>query len=98
MKNPNSPRPIGKCKGCCLNFKTFCKAGLAPKAEWNRGRCKSYNDRDLLEEILSRPVPTGARAARLRRQAKAVIAASEPHHNGVLGPGKMAGRTKRRAR
>ncbi|MHC4981966.1 MAG: hypothetical protein ACYTF6_02215 [Planctomycetota bacterium] len=98
MKSAKSPRPIGKCKGCCLNYKTFCKAGLAPKAQWNTGRCKHYDDRELLEKILNRPQPTGAHAARLRRKAKAAKAATEPHHNGVLDPGKMAGRAKRRTK
>jgi len=97
MKSPHSPRPIGKCKGCCLNYKKFCKAGLFPKAEWNKGRCKHYNDKELLEKILIAPAPTGARAARLKRKARAASAATEPHHNGVLDPGKMAGRAKRHA-
>lgn len=80
-----------------MNYRTYCKAGFTPKAEWDRGRCKHFNDKALLEAILNRPAPSGAYAARLRRQARAARMATEPHHNGVLVPGKMAGRARRRA-
>ncbi|HUS47710.1 MAG TPA: hypothetical protein VM098_06300 [Phycisphaerae bacterium] len=98
MKKHRLAHPIGKCKGCCLNFKTFCRAGLIPKDEWDRGRCRHYDDKGLLEQALNQPPPTGAHAARLERQARAARMGTEPHHNGVLDPGKMAGRAKRHAR
>jgi hypothetical protein len=95
MKHRDALRPIGKCKGCCLNFKTHCRAGLEPKATWDRGRCKHYGDWDLLERLQRAPAPEGAKLARRRRQQLARQAATEPHHNAVLDPGKMAGRDKR---
>ena len=97
MKN-RTDRPIGKCKGCCLNFKTYCKAGFSPRRQWDRGRCRHYNDAALLEEILHRPEPTGARLAKANRRRRAELAATEPHHDGVLDPGKLAGRLKRHGR
>ena len=98
MKHHDTGRPIGKCKGCCLNSRTLCLAGLKPREVWSRGRCKSYNDNTLLDQVASRPMPTGAGLARLKRQARAEIAATEPHYNGVLDPSKMAGRSRRRTK
>ena len=95
MKHHDALRPIGKCKGCCLNRKTSCAAGLEPKAQWDHGKCKHFNDFELLEKISSQPPPTGAKLARLRRQGRADLDATYPHHNGVLDPGKMAGRARR---
>ena len=95
MKHHDALRPIGKCKGCCLNRKARCAAGLAPKAQWDHGRCKYYGDEALLAELLKRPSPSGAKLARLKRRAKAVEKASQPHYNGVLDPGKMTGRARR---
>ena len=97
MKHHDVRRPIGKCKGCCLNFKTVCLAELKPREVWSRGRCKHYGDRDLLQRALSRPVPSGTSLARLQRKAIALQTATVPHYNGVLDPGKMAGRSKRHA-
>ena len=98
MKHHDPLRPIGKCKGCCLNFKTYCKAGLPPKAEWDRGQCRHYGDTSLLDKLENAPPPTGASLARQKRKARARQTASEPHYNGVLDPGKMAGRSKRHSR
>jgi len=98
MKHHDPLHPIGKCKGCCLNQKRSCAAGFSPKAEWNHGRCKHYGDEALLAQISERPTPSGAKAARLARKAKAVVKATEPHHDGVLDPGKLGDRTRRRGR
>ena len=95
MKHHDVYRPVGKCKGCCLNLRTYCAAGLPPKDQWDGRRCKHYGDAVLLKDIQRRPGPSGAKLARLRRKAKAEAAATEPHHDGVLDPGKMAGRSKR---
>jgi len=96
MKHHDAYRPVGKCKGCCLNQKRRCAAGLRPKAQWDHGKCRHYDDQALLAEIERMPSPTGAKLARLRRKARAEQMATEPHWNGVLDPGKMAGRTRRR--
>lgn len=66
-------------------------AGLEPKAVWDKGRCRHYDDQELLAEILQRPEPAGSYRGKLRRKAKATAMATEPHHNGVLDPGKMRG-------
>ena len=88
MKSHRRGRPIGKCKGCCLNMRSFCAAGLEPKSQWSSGRCRSRNDGAVLEAFY-RPAPlTGAKAARLARQAKAATASTEPHYNGRLLPGR----------
>ena len=98
MKHHDPRRPIGKCKGCCLNFKASCAGGFLPEERWNGRRCKHYGDAELLEQVLSRPEPTGARRARVARKGKAAAMATEPHYNGVLDPGKLAGRAKRHGR
>jgi len=95
MKHHDPRRPIGRCKGCCLNMRTFCAAGVEPKATWDTGRCKHYGDAELLAAVKDSLPPTGARRARIARRAKARAARSEPHHDGVLDPGKMAGRMRR---
>lgn len=84
MKHHATGRPIGKCKGCCLNMRTFCAAGLDPKTEWSRGRCRSCNDQALLEAYLHPAPLTGAKASKARRRSRAVAAGTEPHHNGVV--------------
>ncbi len=97
MKHHDPARPVGKCKGCCLNARTRCMAGLEPKAVWDKGRCKHYDDEQLLADILQRPEPAGIYRGKLQRKAKALVTATEPHHNGVLDHGKMTGiRIRRR--
>jgi len=97
MKHHDVSRPIGKCKGCCLNQRTSCAAGLEPKAVWDRRKCRHYNDRELLVQLAAAAAaPSGAKLARQRRKVKADLMATEPHYNGVLDPGKMAGRAIRR--
>jgi hypothetical protein len=98
MKHHDACRPIGKCKGCCLNLRTVCAAGLLPKDQWRHGRCNRYGDAALLAELRDRPGPSGAKLAYLKRRQRAVLTLTEPHYNGVLDPGKMAGRAKRQAR
>jgi len=96
MKHHDPLRPIGKCKGCCLNLRVSCAAHLRPKSAWAKGRCKHYNDQQLLAASRDPQALTGAALARRRRKARAEQAATEPHYNGVLDPGKMAGRAKRK--
>jgi hypothetical protein len=84
MKHHSADRPIGKCKGCCLNMRTFCAAGLQPKAEWSRRRCRKWNDQAALEAFLNPVPPEGAKAAKLERRAKAAAMQTEPHHNGLV--------------
>ncbi len=84
MKHHSTGRPIGKCKGCCLNLRTSCAAGLDPKTEWARGRCRSCNDQAVLEAYRNPPPLTGAKAAKVQRRVRAVETAGEPHHNGVV--------------
>ena len=95
MKHHESSRPIGRCKGCCLNLRTHCAAELLPKSVWARGSCKRYNDGALLEQIKAGAGPTGAALAKRKRQARAVLSGTEPHYNGVLDPAKLAGQARR---
>lgn len=90
MKHHAAGRPIGKCKGCCLNMRTFCAAGMEPKSEWDRGRCRSQDDAAVLESFY-RPVPlTGGKAAKLARRRKAVEVSTRPRCNGRFVPGSYA--------
>lgn len=86
MKHHANGRPIGKCKGCCLNLRRICAAGLEPKTVWSRGRCKRYNDQALLAASARPDPPVGAKAAKNRRRRKAIQEHTEPHHNGVAPP------------
>jgi len=93
MKHHSADRPIGKCKGCLLNMRTLCAAGLAPKEEWARGRCRKLNDQAALEAYLAAAPPEGAKAAKAARRTKAAQMQTEPHHNGlVFVPARTAGR------
>ena len=96
MKHHDAFRPVGKCKGCCLNQNRRCAGGLEPKVEWSRGRCRHFDDQELLQRLQYQPEPTGAKLARRHRQTVAVQADTHPHYNGVLDPGKMAGRSRKR--
>ena len=86
MKHHANGRPIGKCKGCCLNLRRLCAAGLEPKTVWSRGRCGRYNDQALLAACLEAGPPVGAKAAKHRRRRQAIRKHTEPHHNGVGSP------------
>ena len=86
MKHHDARRPVGKCKGCCLNFKSFCAAGFEPKFQIRHGSCSHYDDVAMLEQALNRPRLEGIRLARQRRQEKAVTSAREPHYNGRAAP------------
>lgn len=93
MKHHATGRPIGKCKGCCLNFRRVCAAGVDPKEQWSGGRCASYDDRELLDQCLNPAPVTGAKAAKLKRRARAIAADTMPHFDGqVFVPARTAGR------
>jgi hypothetical protein len=97
MKHHARERPIGKCKGCCLNMRTFCAAGLEPKNQWNKGRCKNRNDRSLLEVFQNPPALTGAKAAKLSRRARAARMRTKRHVDGqVFAPALGGGNSARR--
>jgi hypothetical protein len=92
MKHHTFGRPIGKCKGCCLNLRTICAAGLDPKSEWDRGRCRFRNQRDLLDRFYNPVLPMGAKAAKTQRRARAVAAETAPHYDGqVFAPARTGG-------
>lgn len=95
MKHRAKSRPIGKCKGCALNLRTICAAGLEPKAEWDRGRCRARDDEAILEHFHDPARLTGARAARQSRRTKAAMAKTVPHYDGhVFVPARQAGPAK----
>jgi hypothetical protein len=95
MKHHDPARPVGKCKGCCLNMRTYCAAGLLPKQEWSRGRCRHHNDRALLRRMATQPAPAGAKLARRQRKARAALDETTPHYNAVLDPAKLTGHVRR---
>ena len=87
MKHHASGRPVGKCKGCCLNMRLFCAAGLEPKTQWSsKGRCGSYGDQELLRSFMQAAPLTGAKAAKLQRRIRAARDATVPHYNGDSPP------------
>ncbi len=91
MKHHDVRRPIGKCKGCSLNSRTSCSAGLEPFLVWSNGRCRHYGNVALLEEQLRRPGLSGAKLAYELRRQKAVAAAScISHSSRMLSYGKFA--------
>ena len=92
MKHHVKERPIGKCKGCCLNGRMFCAAGLEPKGRWSQGRCHRRHDGSLLERFY-RPMPlTGAKASHQARRVAAARNGPVPHHDGrMLVPMRLGG-------
>lgn len=86
MKHHVQGRPIGKCKGCCLNLRRLCAAGGDPTHEWSRGRCKSFNQAELLEQFLNPPPASGAKASKLARRAMATQTSATPRYNGRWTP------------
>jgi len=85
MKHHDSFRPIGKCKGCCLNLKIACAAGLEPKAQWNHGRCNHYGKEEVVASAY-KPVLTGAKLSRAKRRARALELTAVPHLKGGVRP------------
>ena len=76
---------VPKCRGCELNRRSFCAAGLEPYTEWDGGRCRLRNC-GLAEVISSRFVPVGARAAKEQRRARATVLATKSHADGFAVP------------
>ena len=89
MKHHDARRPVGKCKGCCLNFKSLCAAGFEPKIQIRHGSCSHYNDMALLDRVLNRPRLEGIHLARSLRRQEAARAASTPHYSGKSSPRPM---------
>ena len=91
MKHHDPLRPVGKCKGCCLNLRTRCAAGLLPKNQWDNGNCKQYGNTQLLCEVLRTGRLSEARFAvkfaRQIRKAKAIAMDTEGHYKGIFDPG-----------
>ncbi len=84
MKHHAKGRPIGKCKGCRLNLRTTCAAGVEPLLAWSRGTCRHWNDLTALERYQSPQLLTGARKAKLIRRVKAEQNRTVPHFNGQI--------------
>jgi len=97
MKHHAAGRPVGKCKGCCLNMRTMCAAGLDPKSEWDRGRCRGHNDASVLEAYYQPVPPTGAKFAKLARRTRAVARATRSRQNGRVSPGRYVAESHVRA-
>ena len=83
MKQSSGGKPIGKCKGCCLNMRTFCAAGLDPKLVWAQGYCKERNNYSVLQNYLHAVGPAGSTGAKSRRIA-AVKMKTAPHYNEIV--------------
>jgi len=98
MKHHDPARPVGKCKGCCLNLRTRCAAGFLPKRRWSRGRCGDYGDQALLAQVRNKPAPGGTSLARRRRRTKATLMGTEPHYNGLFDARKVSVRVNGRRR
>ena len=79
-------------------MRTLCAAGLQPKKEWGRGRCRKLNDQAALEAYLAAAPPQGAKAAKLARRAKAAEMQTGPHYNGLVFVPARAGDHKARQR
>ena len=77
-----SRKPIGKCTGCELNLRDHCAVFEWPRDQWAKGKCKGYNDPELIAqhkaETEGRPV-----TPRERRQAAFKLKKTEPHWQGV---------------
>ena len=84
MKHHAKGRPIGKCKGCCLNMRKFCAADLDPAEVWSHGRCRACNDPSYLDRFYQPTPVAGAEAAREARRAKATSTKTEPHYDGHI--------------
>jgi len=73
-------KPISKCKGCCLNMRTFCAAGLEPRQEWSKGTCKVRNNYSILENYLHDIAPITLNIQQ-RRRVGSVKMKTAPHYN-----------------
>ena len=87
MHSQNSPKPIGKCKGCPLNLKKRCGLFTHPAQMWARGTCRAYMDEQLHAGYLARQTQFQAKTPKELRRERARKRQSEPHYNGLLNPG-----------
>ena len=77
-----SSKPIGKCKGCELNVRDRCAAFEWPMAQWAKGKCKGYNDAELIARHGAQAEDTLV-TPRERRQELFKLKKTEPHWQGV---------------
>lgn len=86
-------KPIGKCKGCPLNFRTACAIHSSPSEMWAKGRCKDYGKEELLEEHLKRQeqLQTNPRLkAKEERRKSFKLVAHKDHQLGRRKPGETS--------
>ncbi|OGG43342.1 MAG: hypothetical protein A3F84_24590 [Candidatus Handelsmanbacteria bacterium RIFCSPLOWO2_12_FULL_64_10] len=86
MRHRNARRPVGKCKGCGLNFRTFCGKFENPKEMWVTGRCKGFMNEALLQEYLREAETPHLVTSKMVRQEVARLRATEPHYQGKERP------------
>ena len=86
MRHRNSRHPIGRCKGCGLNFRTFCGKFENPGKMWGKGKCNGFMDGDLLREYLEETSLEQAVTSKRIRKEVAKLRATEPHHQGMWRP------------
>ena len=86
MRHRSSVHPIGKCKGCGLNFRTYCGIFDNPMEMWKKGKCSGFMNQDLLKEYLAERETPSAQTPKLIRREVAKKKATEPHHQGMEKP------------
>jgi len=78
-------KPIKKCNGCPLNFKSHCGVFEIPRQMWARGKCPGYFNDELLISFKATQAQIAAKEqARRRRQEVQALRKTEPHYSGHL--------------
>ena len=87
MHSRHSVKPVGKCKGCPLNFKKRCGVFENPGEMWAKGKCSGYKNQALVDAFNDEAAENTSDAAREARRQRAESMKSEPHHDGIVNPG-----------
>jgi len=79
-------KPVKRCGGCELNFRSFCGVFEVPRLKWDRGRCPGFNDEETIMRFkASRAQVIQAKdEARRKRQEVQALRKTEPHHSGQM--------------
>lgn len=79
----SSAKPVRECKDCALNLGSRCAVFRHPAVQWRRRKCEGYNNPEFIRRYERLLHADGAWARKLERQARAKLARTVDHRDGV---------------
>ena len=88
-----SQKPVRKCHGCKLNLRSRCAVFPDPQQQWDSGKCRGFKNEKLYQEYLEERARHPSDGRKEKRQRRARLMQTEPHHSGTLAhTSRLAGR------